>query len=152
AAERRKATRAAGSRVAGPCGSSLTSGVPAPRPMARLASTVAVVTGASSRIGAETARALAAEGASVVLAARRADRLHALADEIGPDRALVVPTDVTRQPDCEALVGATLDRFGRLDVLVNNAGVMPLSFVKNVRVEEWTRMVEVNVNGVLFMT
>jgi len=120
--------------------------------MSRLASTVAVVTGASSGIGAATARALAAEGASVVLAARRADRLHALADEIGADRALVVPTDVTQRADCEALVGATLDRFGRLDVLVNNAGVMPLSFVKNARVDEWTRMVEVNVNGVLFMT
>ena len=120
--------------------------------MSRLDSLVAVVTGASSGIGAATARALAAEGASVVLAARRADRLHALADEIGAERALVVPTDVTQRADCEALVGATLDRFGRLDALVNNAGVMPLSFVKNARVDEWTRMVEVNVNGVLFMT
>lgn len=120
----------------------------------RLASRVAVVTGASSGIGAATARALAAEGASVVLAARRADRLESLAAEItdAGGEALVVPTDVTQRAACEALVAATLDRFGRLDVLVSNAGVMPLSFVKNARVDEWQRMVEVNFNGVLYMT
>lgn len=96
--------------------------------------------------------ALAAEGAAVVLAARRADRLEALADEIGRERALVVPTDVTDRTACGALVAAAVGHFGRIDVLVNNAGVMPLSLVENARVDEWQWMVEVNVHGVLYAT
>ncbi len=122
--------------------------------MSRLDSQVALVTGASSGIGDATARALAAEGARVVLAARRLDRLDALAADIeaAGGEALVVETDVTDRPACERLVSATLDRFGRLDVLVNNAGVMPLSFVANARVDEWEQMVDVNLKGVLYVT
>lgn len=120
--------------------------------MTRLASSVAIVTGASSGIGEATARALAAEGAAVVLAARRADRLAALADDLGPDCALAVPTDVTDRAACEALVATTVARFGRIDVLVNNAGVMPLSLVENARLDEWQRMVDVNLVGVLACT
>ena len=122
--------------------------------MSRLADTIAIITGASSGIGEATARLLAREGAAVVLAARRADRLEALRSEIedGGGRALVVPTDVTERAQCEALVAQTLDHFGGLDVLINNAGVMPLSFVKNARVDEWEQMVDVNINGVLYGT
>lgn len=122
--------------------------------MAALQNQTVIVTGASSGIGEATARLLAKEGARVVLAARRADRLAALRDEIEGEggTALVVETDVTDREQCEALVAKTVEAFGGVDVLVNNAGVMPLSMVKNVRMEEWQRMVEVNVNGVLYCT
>jgi NADP-dependent 3-hydroxy acid dehydrogenase YdfG len=122
--------------------------------MPALSDQVAIVTGASSGIGAATARLLAREGAAVALAARRADRLHALRDEIeaAGGRAVVVETDVTDRQQGERMVAQTLDAWGRLDVLVNNAGVMPLSLVKNARVDEWAWMVDVNVNGVLFCT
>lgn len=112
----------------------------------------AIITGASSGIGAATARTLAGAGAPVVLAARRRGRLDALRDEIesAGGRALVVPTDVTHRSEVEALADAALDAFGRIDVLVNNAGVMPLAPLKERRVEEWERTVDVNVKGVLY--
>lgn len=113
---------------------------------------VAIVTGASSGIGEATARALAHEGASVAVAARRADRLECLAEAIaaGGGGALAVPTDVTERRAVDALARRTLDAFGRIDILVNNAGIMPLSAVRKLRVEEWDRMLDVNVRGVLY--
>lgn len=113
---------------------------------------VVAITGASSGIGAAIARRLGAAGAAVVLGARRADRLAALAQEItdGGGRAVAVPTDVTRRADLVALVGAATARFGRLDVLVGNAGVMPLSLLGAAKVDEWDRMVDVNLKGVLY--
>ncbi|MEM1041109.1 MAG: SDR family oxidoreductase [Bacteroidota bacterium] len=122
--------------------------------MSQLSDHTVIVTGASSGIGEATARLLASEGAAVALAARRTDRLEALKSEIedAGGRALVVETDVTDRAACQNLIDQTLDAFGRLDVLINNAGVMPLSFVKNVRVEEWEQMVDVNINGVLYCT
>ncbi|MDX1546403.1 MAG: SDR family oxidoreductase [Rhodothermales bacterium] len=115
---------------------------------------VAVVTGASSGIGEATARKLAAAGMTVVLAARREERLKQLQQEIEEQegRALVVPTDVTDREAAQRLVDQTLEEYGRLDVLVNNAGVMPLSFVDKVKLDEWEWMVDVNVKGVLFCT
>jgi len=113
-----------------------------------------LVTGASSGIGAATARMLAREGAAVVLTARREARLRALADEIttGGGRAHVVPLDVTDRAACERAVRDAEAAVGPVDLLVNNAGIMPLSFVKNVRLDEWLEMVDVNVKGVLLMT
>lgn len=114
--------------------------------------TVALVTGASSGIGAATARALAARGARVVLVARRGDRLKALAEELAKDRheALVVEADITDQAQAEAAVGKTVLHFGRLDTLVNNAGVMLLGPAVGAPLDEWERMVDLNVKGLLY--
>jgi len=119
--------------------------------MSRLQDSVVIVTGASSGIGRATAHMLADAGATVVLAARREERLRDLQgeiDELG-GRTLVVPTDVTDRAAVEHLATRTKDEFGRIDVLVNNAGIMPLSYMKNLHVDEWLKMVDVNVNGVL---
>ena len=112
---------------------------------------VAIVTGASSGIGAATARALADEGMAVALAARREERLTDLAAEIddGPGRALVVPTDVTDRDAVAALVERTVDEFGDLDILVNNAGVMLLQRVADADPDDWRTMMEVNLLGLM---
>ncbi len=115
---------------------------------------VALVTGASSGIGAATAKRLAAEGVIVGLAARRRDRIEALAAEIeaAGGRALALQADVTDLGSCETAARALINQFGRLDVLVNNAGLMPLSDVDSLKTDEWKRMVDVNVSGVLNAT
>lgn len=115
---------------------------------------VALVTGASSGIGAATAKRLAAEGVVVGLAARRKDRIEALAAEIeaAGGRALALQADVTDLGYCETAARALINQFGRLDVLVNNAGLMPLSDVDSLKTDEWKRMVDVNVSGVLNAT
>lgn len=120
----------------------------------RLDGTVALVTGASSGIGEATARALAAEGAAVVAAARRKDRLDALVGEIEADggRAVALACDVTDRDQAFELVGRTVSELGRLDTLVNNAGVMLLGPVVGAPMEEWDRMVDLNVRGVLACT
>jgi len=114
--------------------------------------TVALVTGASSGIGEATARELAARGAAVSLVARRADRLEALAQELraGGATALTVTADVTDRAQAEAAVQRTVDELGRLDVLINNAGVMLLGPIADAPVEEWERMVQINVLGLLY--
>ncbi|MGA2836642.1 MAG: SDR family NAD(P)-dependent oxidoreductase [Acidimicrobiales bacterium] len=118
----------------------------------RLDGTVALVTGASSGIGEATAVALAAEGAKVAVAARRRDRLEALAERIGADDVLVLETDVTDEAQARAMVDRTVAHFGRLDTLVNNAGVMLLGPIVDAPVEEWRRMVELNLIGLLYAT
>jgi len=117
----------------------------------RLDGTVALVTGASSGIGRATAVALASAGASVAVAARRGDRLRELADEIDGD-VLVVEADVTDEAQARSMVQRTVDRFGRLDTLVNNAGVMLLGPIVDAPVEEWRRMVDLNLLGLLYAT
>ena len=117
----------------------------------RLDGTVALVTGASSGIGRATAVALASAGASVAVAARRGDRLRELADEIDGD-VLVVEADVTDEAQARSMVQRTVDRFGRLDTLVNNAGVMLLGPIVDAPVEEWRRMVDLNLLGLLYVT
>ena len=114
---------------------------------------IAVITGASSGIGEATAEKLAENGAKLVLAARREERLKDLKNKLEEDfdtEVLVVPTDVTDRSAVKNLVDQTVDRFGRLDILVNNAGLMPLSMMKNTYIDEWERMVDVNLKGVLY--
>jgi NADP-dependent 3-hydroxy acid dehydrogenase YdfG len=115
--------------------------------------TVALITGASSGIGAATARALAVQGAWVALAARRADRLEQLASDIraGRGRALVLDTDVTDSAQAEGAVEKTVRELGRLDTVINNAGVMLLGPIENAPLDEWERMVKLNALGVLYI-
>jgi NADP-dependent 3-hydroxy acid dehydrogenase YdfG len=118
----------------------------------RLEGTVTLVTGASSGIGEATALALADEGAKVAVVARRRDRLEALAERIGGGNALVIEADITDQAQAEKAVATTVAEFGRLDTLVNNAGVMLLGPIVDAPVEEWQRMVNLNVLGLLYCT
>jgi NADP-dependent 3-hydroxy acid dehydrogenase YdfG len=111
----------------------------------------AVVTGASSGIGEATARLLAHKGCNVVLAARREDRLKSLAAELG-EGALAVPTDVTDPAACEALVSRAVEGFGSVDILVANAGLGLYGSIADGEPEDWRRMFEVNVLGVLYAT
>ena len=117
-----------------------------------LKDTVALVTGASSGIGAATAKALAARGATVALVARRADRLESLGGEIAAagGTALPIEADVGEREQAEAAVARAVEELGRLDVLVNNAGVMLLGPVVDAPVEEWEQMVQVNLLGLLY--
>jgi len=111
-----------------------------------------VITGASSGMGAAAARHLAGKGAAVVLGARRADRIEALAAEIAEagGKATALVTDVTKREDLQRLVDAAVDTYGRIDVLINNAGVMPLSPLERLKVDEWDQMIDVNLKGVLY--
>jgi len=115
---------------------------------------VALVTGASSGIGEATARALAADGAHVAIAARRTDRLAALRDELESAGAqvLTLELDVTDEAAVRAAVQSTVDRFGALDIVVNNAGVMLLGPVENADTTDWTRMINTNVLGLMYVT
>jgi len=117
-----------------------------------LQGTVALVTGASSGIGEATAEALADAGAAVAVAARRVDRLDALAGRLRDrgSKVLVIETDVTEQDQAEGAVQRTVAELGRLDTLVNNAGVMLLGPAADAPLDEWQRMVDLNVLGLLY--
>jgi NADP-dependent 3-hydroxy acid dehydrogenase YdfG len=118
----------------------------------QLDGTVALVTGASSGIGEATARELARLGASVALAARRKDRLDSLAKEIEAEggRAVAIEADITQRDQAVDAVGRTVSELGRLDTLINNAGVMLLGPIQDAPVEEWDRMIAINLQGLLY--
>ncbi|MBP2170759.1 NADP-dependent 3-hydroxy acid dehydrogenase YdfG [Erwinia toletana] len=113
---------------------------------------IIVITGASSGLGEATARLLASQGARIVLAARRAERINALAEELVESgaQAIAVTTDVARRDDVSNLVDIAVKTFGQIDAMINNAGVMPLSLVEKRQVEEWEQMVDINIKGVLY--
>jgi len=113
---------------------------------------VVVITGASSGLGEAAARLLSAEGAIVVLGARRVERLKSLVDELTAQggKALAVMTDVTDRVQVGKLVDAAVQKFGRIDVMINNAGLMPQAPLERLKVDEWDRMIDVNIKGVLY--
>ena len=110
---------------------------------------VVLITGASSGIGEETARVLAENGAKVVLSARRADRLQKLADEIGGGSAAYLKSDVSNPDDMNALVKLAKERFGKVDAVFANAGIMPAGNMSELKVKDWNAMIEINIKGVL---
>jgi NADP-dependent 3-hydroxy acid dehydrogenase YdfG len=113
---------------------------------------VVVITGASSGLGEATARHLAAQGAPVVLGARRSDRIEALARALTANggKALAVTTDVTHVEQVQKLVDAAVKTYGRIDVMINNAGLMPQSLLERLKIDEWDRMIDVNIKGTLY--
>ncbi len=120
--------------------------------MSNLNGKVVIITGASSGIGEATARLLAKNGAKVILGARRIDRLELIAKDIQADGGIAEyqALDVTQRNQLEAIVKFAQSKFDRIDVLINNAGVMPLSALDQLKVEEWDRMIDVNIKGVLY--
>jgi NADP-dependent 3-hydroxy acid dehydrogenase YdfG len=113
---------------------------------------VLVITGASSGLGEATARYLAGRGATVVLGARRAERLQMLVDEIRGNggQALSVVTDVTDPAQVQALVDTAVEQYGRIDVILNNAGIMPHSPLERRKIDDWNRAIDINIKGVLY--
>ena len=113
---------------------------------------VVVITGASSGLGEATARLLSAAGASVVLGARRVDRIQSLADELNAKggKALALATDVTNHDQVKKLVDSAVQKFGRIDVMINNAGIMPHSPLERLKIDDWDRTIDVNIKGVLY--
>jgi NADP-dependent 3-hydroxy acid dehydrogenase YdfG len=117
-----------------------------------IAGTVVVITGASSGLGEATARLLSAQGASVVLGARRQDRIQSLAHELtgAGGKAIAITTDVTDRGQVKKLVDTAAQTHGRVDVMINNAGVMPQAPLDRFKLDEWDRMIDVNLKGVLY--
>ena len=111
---------------------------------------IIMITGASSGFGKETAKMCVALGAKVVLGARREDKLKELCDELGSDSSIYKVTYVTSKDQMKALADYGIKNFGRIDSLVNNAGIMPLSLLKKGRTDEWDQMIDVNIKGVLY--
>jgi len=113
---------------------------------------VVVITGASSGLGEATARLLSAQGASVALGARRVERIQSLAGELtgSGGKALAVPTDVTDVDQVQRLVDAAVKTYGRIDVMINNAGLMPQSPLERRKIDDWNQMIDVNIKGVLY--
>ena len=117
-----------------------------------IAGKVVVITGASSGLGEATARLLSAQGARVALGARRVERIGSLAEELigSGGKALAVATDVTHSEQVKRLVDAAVKAYGRIDVMLNNAGLMPHSPLERLKIDDWDRMIDVNLKGVLY--
>lgn len=117
-----------------------------------IAGKIVVITGASSGLGEAAARHLSEQGATVVLGARRIDRINALAKELAGSegKAIAVQTDVTQCEQVKRLVDSAVEKYGRIDVMINNAGLMPHSPLERLKIDDWDRMIDVNIKGVLY--
>ena len=117
--------------------------------MSHITDKVVVITGASSGIGESTAKLLAEHGAKVVLGARRSNRIDAVVQEISANggKAIGFASDVTKRAEVEALIQKAVDGFGRIDVIINNAGIMPIAPIDALKVDEWDRQIDVNIKG-----
>ena len=117
-----------------------------------IADKIVVITGASSGLGESTAKLLARHGAKVVLGARRKDRIDAVVKDISAagGKAIGFAVDVTKRAEVEALIKGAVDSFGRVDVMLNNAGVMSIAPIQLLKVEEWDRQIDVNIKGLLY--
>ena len=115
---------------------------------------IALITGASSGIGYSTAIALAKEGSKIIAGARRIEKLEELKKTIeGQGGEIVIQKlDVTKREDCNNFVNIANEKYGKIDILINNAGIMPLSFIKSLKIDEWDMMVDVNIKGVFYCT
>ncbi len=115
---------------------------------------VVIVTGASSGIGYATALKLSKAGAKVAAGARRVEKLESLKNEVqkGDGEILVKKLDVTSKEDCDSFINLVTETWNQIDILINNAGIMPLSFFKNLKVSEWEQMIDVNLKGMLYCT
>lgn len=113
---------------------------------------VVVITGASSGLGEATALHLSVLGAKLVLGARRVERINALADQLAGKggKAIALETDVTQRDQVKKLVDAAVQTYGRIDVMINNAGLMPQSLLENLMIDDWDQMIDVNIKGVLY--
>jgi len=120
--------------------------------MSNITNKVVVITGARSGIGESTAKLLAEKGARVVLGARRSNRIDAVVQEISASggKAIGFATDVTKRAEVEALIQGAVNSFGRVDVLINNAGIMPIAPISALKVDEWDRQIDVNIKGLLY--
>lgn len=115
---------------------------------------IALITGASSGIGYSTAMALSKHGTKIVAGARRVERLEELKKDIENQggEIIIQKLDVTKLEDCNNFAKISIEKYGNIDILINNAGIMPLSFFKNLKIDEWDRMVDVNIKGVFYCT
>jgi NADP-dependent 3-hydroxy acid dehydrogenase YdfG len=115
---------------------------------------VALISGASSGIGYSTAIALAREGSKIVAGARRIERLEELKKTVESQggEIIIQKLDVTKLDDCNNFAKIAIEKYGNIDILINNAGIMPLSFFKNQKIDEWDRMIDVNIKGVIYCT
>ena len=118
--------------------------------MSSIEGKVVLITGASSGFGMVTAKKCVEHGAKVVLGARREDRLSDLCNSLGNSNAIFKATDVTKKQEVNELTSLGIKTFGQIDALVNNAGIMPLSFIDQGRTDEWDNMIDVNIKGVLY--
>src|SRR5260370_38386545 len=120
--------------------------------MSNITDKVVVITGARSGIGESTAKLLAQQGARVVLGARRSNRIDAVVKEISAagGKAIGFAIDVTKRAEVEALIKRAIDGFGRVDVLLNNAGIMPIAPIEALKVDDWDRQIDVNIKGLLY--
>lgn len=113
---------------------------------------VILITGSSSGIGAATAHRLAKQGAALALSGRNVDNLKAVAKDIGADNAFIIPGDVTKEPDTEIILQKTIEKYGKLDVLINNAGILETGTIENTSLEQFDRLMNTNIRSIYHLT